>query len=89
MELAAAIEVGQHGQHAPVAVGRLERFIGDMAITAGWASIPYIEPSPFRVGIVGAGLAGVIFGVLFLFSEGLLLPLVAHVPLLESSKSHS
>ena len=42
----------------PVAVGRLERFVGDMAINADWASIPYIEPSRFRVGIVGAGPAG-------------------------------
>jgi len=42
----------------PVAIGRLERFVGDMAITAGWANIPYIEPSGFRIGIVGAGPAG-------------------------------
>jgi len=43
---------------APVAIGRLERFIGDMAIAEGWANIPYIEPSGFRVGIVGSGPAG-------------------------------
>jgi glutamate synthase (NADPH/NADH) small chain len=42
----------------PVAIGRLERFVGDMAIREGWANIPYIEPSGFRVGIVGAGPAG-------------------------------
>jgi len=42
----------------PVAIGRLERFVGDMAITAGWANVPYIEPSGFRVGVVGAGPAG-------------------------------
>ena len=42
----------------PVAIGRLERFVGDMAITAGWANVPYIEPAGFRVGIVGAGPAG-------------------------------
>ncbi len=42
----------------PVAIGRLERFVGDMAIKEGWANIPYIEPSGFRVGIVGAGPAG-------------------------------
>jgi len=42
----------------PVAIGRLERFVGDMAIDAGWANIPYIEPVPFRIGIVGAGPAG-------------------------------
>ena len=42
----------------PVAIGRLERFVGDMAIKAGWANIPYIVPSGHRVGIVGAGPAG-------------------------------
>lgn len=30
------------------------------------------------LGIIGAGLAGVIFGLLFLFSGSLLLPLIAH-----------
>ena len=42
----------------PVAIGRLERFVGDMAIQEGWANVPYIEPSGYRVGIVGAGPAG-------------------------------
>jgi len=42
----------------PVAIGRLERFVGDMAIAAGWANVPYIESSGFRIGIVGAGPAG-------------------------------
>lgn len=42
----------------PVAIGRLERFVGDMAITAGWANVPYMEPNGFRIGIVGAGPAG-------------------------------
>lgn len=42
----------------PVAIGRLERFVGDMAIREGWANIPYIEPNGYRVGIVGAGPAG-------------------------------
>jgi glutamate synthase (NADPH/NADH) small chain len=42
----------------PVAIGRLERFVGDMAISEGWANVPYIEPSGFKVGIVGAGPAG-------------------------------
>jgi glutamate synthase (NADPH/NADH) small chain len=42
----------------PVAIGRLERFVGDRAIAAGWANIPYIEPAGFRVGVVGAGPAG-------------------------------
>ena len=38
----------------PVAIGRLERFVGDTAIREGWANIPYIEPSGCKVGIVGA-----------------------------------
>jgi len=42
----------------PVAIGRLERFVGDMAIKEGWANIPYIESSGHKVGIVGAGPAG-------------------------------
>lgn len=42
----------------PVAIGRLERFVGDHAIKEGWASIPYIEPNGFRIGIVGSGPAG-------------------------------
>lgn len=42
----------------PVAIGRLERFIGDMAIAEKWSSIPEIEPSGFRIGIVGSGPAG-------------------------------
>src|SRR5450756_873369 len=42
----------------PVAIGRLERFIGDTAIAQSWTNIPYIEPSGFRIGIVGSGPAG-------------------------------
>jgi len=42
----------------PVAIGRLERFVGDKAIEEGWSSVPYIEPNGFRVGIVGSGPAG-------------------------------
>ena len=42
----------------PVAIGRLERFVGDAAIREGWANLPYVEPSGYRVGIVGAGPAG-------------------------------
>lgn len=42
----------------PVAIGRLERFVGDMAIKEGWANIPYIERTRFKVGIVGSGPAG-------------------------------
>jgi glutamate synthase (NADPH/NADH) small chain len=43
---------------APVAIGRLERFVGDRAIAEGWASIPHIEPNGRRVGIIGSGPAG-------------------------------
>jgi len=42
----------------PVAIGRLERWIGDMAIQEGWRNVPYIEPNGFRIGIVGSGPAG-------------------------------
>jgi len=42
----------------PVAIGRLERFVGDRAIAEGFARRPYIEPNRFRVGVVGSGPAG-------------------------------
>lgn len=42
----------------PVAIGRLERFVGDRAIAEGWANLPHIEPNGHRVGIVGSGPAG-------------------------------
>lgn len=42
----------------PVAIGRLERFVGDMAIAEGWANVPYIERNRLKVGIVGSGPAG-------------------------------
>lgn len=42
----------------PVAVGRLERWVGDRAIEEGWRKRPYIEPNDFRVGIIGSGPAG-------------------------------
>ena len=42
----------------PVAIGRMERCIGDLAIAEGWTNIPYIEPNGFKVGIVGSGPAG-------------------------------
>jgi len=42
----------------PVAIGRLERFVGDLAIKERWTSVPYIEPNGLRVGIVGSGPAG-------------------------------
>jgi glutamate synthase (NADPH) small chain len=42
----------------PVAIGRLERFVGDLAIAEGWSSVPVIERNGFSVGIVGSGPAG-------------------------------
>ncbi len=42
----------------PVAIGRLERFVGDRAIAEGWTNVPYIERNEFKVGIVGSGPAG-------------------------------
>ncbi|HET6400020.1 MAG TPA: NADPH-dependent glutamate synthase [Candidatus Kapabacteria bacterium] len=41
-----------------VAIGRMERFVGDLAITNGWINKPYIQPSEFKIGIVGSGPAG-------------------------------
>ena len=41
-----------------MAIGRLERFVGDTAIGQGWVNIPHIEPNRFRVGVVGSGPAG-------------------------------
>jgi glutamate synthase (NADPH/NADH) small chain len=46
------------GKLEPVAIGRLERWVGDMAIAENWTNIPYIEPNGLRVGIVGSGPAG-------------------------------
>jgi glutamate synthase (NADPH/NADH) small chain len=43
----------------PVAIGRLERWVGDTAIAEGWTKIPYVEPTEFKIGIVGSGPAGV------------------------------
>jgi len=45
-------------RYAPVAIGRLERFVGDMAIEEGWTNIPYIEPNEYKIGIIGSGPAG-------------------------------
>ena len=42
----------------PVAIGRLERWVGDRAIAEGWSKQPYIARTHFRVGIVGSGPAG-------------------------------
>ena len=44
---------------APVAVGRLERWLGDLAIHEGWSARPDIEANGFKVGIVGSGPAGI------------------------------
>jgi len=44
---------------APVAVGRLERWLGDLAINEGWSARHEIRPNGFRVGIVGSGPAGI------------------------------
>lgn len=44
--------------YAPVAIGRLERWVGDKAIAEGWANTPYVEPNGHRVGVVGSGPAG-------------------------------
>ena len=43
----------------PVAIGRLERWVGDLAIDNGWSNIPYIKANGYRVGIVGSGPAGI------------------------------
>jgi len=43
----------------PVAIGRIERWLGDLAIAEGWSSLPYIEPNGFRIAIVGSGPAGI------------------------------
>jgi glutamate synthase (NADPH) small chain len=42
----------------PVAIGRLERWVGDNAIAEGWANVPHIESNGFKIGIVGSGPAG-------------------------------
>jgi len=51
--------VGAGGTLEPVAIGRLERWLGDHAISQGWQKKSHIEPQPFRVGIIGSGPAGV------------------------------
>ena len=43
----------------PVAIGRLERWVGDLAIKEGWTSKPWIDPIGFKIGIVGSGPAGI------------------------------
>jgi len=48
--------VGDHLE--PVAIGRLERFIGDMAVAEGWGGAADAAPTGHRVAVVGAGPAG-------------------------------
>ena len=43
----------------PVAVGRLERWLGDVAVKEGWTNLPYIEPNGFKVGMIGSGPASI------------------------------
>ena len=42
----------------PVAIGRLERFVGDAAIQNAWGRVPSVAPNGFCIGIVGSGPAG-------------------------------
>ena len=46
------------GSLEPVAIGRLERFVGDRAIAEGWSSRPDIVPAGLKVAVVGSGPAG-------------------------------
>ena len=42
----------------PVAIGRIERWLGDLAVAKDWSNVPYIESNGFKVGIIGSGPAG-------------------------------
>ncbi len=42
----------------PVAIGHLERWVGDMAIEKGWSNSPGIKPRGFKVGVIGSGPSG-------------------------------
>lgn len=42
----------------PVAIGRLERWVGDTAIREGWRTTRYVDGNDFRIGVVGSGPAG-------------------------------
>ncbi len=42
----------------PVAIGRLERWVGDLALAEGWHHVPHVERNDFTVGIIGSGPAG-------------------------------
>ncbi|MHA1570965.1 MAG: NADPH-dependent glutamate synthase [Alphaproteobacteria bacterium] len=43
----------------PVAIGRLERWLGDLAIKEGWSNIRHMEPNGHKIGIIGSGPAGI------------------------------
>ncbi len=43
----------------PVAIGRLERWLGDKAIKEGWVNVPFIEPNDLKVAVIGSGPAGI------------------------------
>jgi glutamate synthase (NADPH/NADH) small chain len=45
-------------KYEPVAIGRIERWLGDEAIANNWNVLPYIDPARFKVGIIGSGPAG-------------------------------
>ncbi len=45
-------------KYEPVAIGRIERWLGDEAIRNNWNVPPYIEPARLKVGIIGSGPAG-------------------------------
>jgi glutamate synthase (NADPH) small chain len=42
----------------PVAVGRLERFVADFAVSRGWDEVPDIPKTGKKVAVVGSGPAG-------------------------------
>jgi len=42
----------------PVAIGRLERWVGDTAIREGWRTTRYVDGNSFRIGVIGSGPAG-------------------------------
>jgi glutamate synthase (NADPH) small chain len=53
----AVCAVGDHLE--PVAIGSLERFVGDMAIAEGWTAPAQIDHNGYRVAVIGAGPAGI------------------------------
>ena len=60
------IEAGDYGDCVrcgeEIAIGRLERYLGDLAISEGWTANPEIEPNGLKIGIVGSGPAGLHIG---------------------------